>query len=332
MKRIINERVLPIKYLKFIFFLILSIIILMSSAISFASESKFFVDRVIAVVNREVITWSELYRYMEFTSRDEVKDMNPNEKFDYFKKREEEFLEKLIDTKLQIEEAERYGINVTDSEIDTAIKDIKSKHGLGDREFEESLKKEGMTFAEYKKMLKEQIIIGRVINSIVKPKIVVTDEEIKNFITLNPDLQCDEDSFNVSQIFIKMRENQEELKNIINEIMKKLLLGEAFNKIASQYSEDISAKAGGNIGLLKKREISPELTGLFSKMNVGQISEPLVTLNGIYIFRLDGICFKKDSNELKNYVKAQLDEQKFKKEYRLWIRSLRQRSYIEIME
>lgn len=317
---------------KSIHFLISIFAILFITLICHAEENKFFVDRVIAVVNREVITWSELYKYMEFISRDEVKNLTPDEKFKYFKKREEEFLERLIDTKLQMEEAERYGIFVAESEIDFAINDIKKKYNLTDKEFEENLKKEGMTLNDYKNMMKEQILIGRAVNSLVRSKIIINDSEINSFISTHPELSCDEEGYYVSQIFIKMRENQNEMKEKVNAAIKKLIEGESFSKVASQLSEDASAKTGGAIGLLKKSEISPDLTNVFSKMNVGQISEPMITGNGLYIFKLDGLCFKKGSEALKNYVRTFIEDEKFKKEYKLWVRSLRQRAYIEIMD
>lgn len=316
----------------FIIYFCTVLFITLISHVSHAKENKFFVDRVIAVVNREVITWSELYKYMEFISRDEIKNMTPDEKFKYFKKREEEFLERLIDTKLQMEEAERYGIFVAESEIDFAINDIKKKYNLTDKEFEENLKKEGMTLNDYKNMMKEQILIGRAVNSLVRSKIIINDTEVNSFISSHPELSCDEEGYYVSQIFIKMRENQNEMKDKVNEVLKKLIEGESFSKVASQLSEDTSAKTGGAIGLLKKSEISSELVNVFSKMNVGQISEPMITGNGVYIFKLDGLCFKKGSEALKNYVRTLIEDEKFKKEYKLWVRSLRQRAYIEIMD
>ncbi|MCS7215838.1 MAG: SurA N-terminal domain-containing protein [Thermodesulfovibrio sp.] len=313
-------------------FLLFFILTFQSLAFSSYAENKFFVDKVIAVVNKDVITWSELYKYMEFTAKDEIKALNPDEKFNYFKAHKEEFLERLIDTKLQIEEAEKYGISVTDAEIEGAINEIKKKYALTDQAFQETLKKEGMSINDYKKMLKEQIIIGRALNSLVKSKIIITDAEINNYISTHPELSCDDDGYYVSQIFLKIRENQEELKTKINEVLKRLIQGESFSKVASQMSEDTTAKTGGAIGLLKKKEIASELSNLFSKMSIGQVSEPMMTEHGIFIFRLDGVCFKKGSDQLINYVRNLLEDEKFKKDYKLWIRGLRQRAYIEIMD
>jgi len=317
------------KWLRFVLFVLTCSFILKAA---WAEENKFFVDKVVAVVNKEVITWSELYKFMEFNARDEFKALSPDEKFKYFKAHEEEFLEKLIDTKLQIDEAEKYGISVTDSEIEGAINDIKKKYNLTDEGFVETLKKEGMTLNDYRKMLKEQIIIARAINSLVRSKIIVTDEEISRYISAHPELSCDDNGYYVSQIFLKKRENAEELKAKINEVYKKLIQGESFSKVASRLSEDVSAKSGGAIGLLKKNEIAQELSNLFSKMNVGQVSEPMMTEHGVFIFKLDGLCFKKGSTELANYVRTLLEEEKFKKEYKLWTRGLRQRAYIEVMD
>lgn len=316
----------------FLFVLITSILSLFSSSNGFSSESRFFLDRVVAVVNRDVITWSELYKFMEFSSQEQVQKMTVEEKFKYFKGKEEEYLERLIDTKLQIEEAEKYGITASDREIDSTIDEIKKKYGLSDKEFEENLKKEGLTLSDYRKLLREQIIIGRVLNTIVRPKVIVSEADINSYISSNPQLSCDEEGFYISQIFVRIRENQEEFKNKVNHILSRLVQGEQFSKVASELSEDLSAKTGGAIGLLKKKEISQELVSLFSKMSPGQISEPMVTNTGVYIFRLDGLCFKRNSEELINYVRTQLEEQKLKREHRLWVRSLRQRSYIEIMD
>ena len=316
-------RILKILIFLFIFLASLSV---------YAEESKFFVDRVVAIVNREVITWSELYKYMEFIAKEEIKNLNPDEKFKYFKAHEEEFLEKLIDTRLQIEEAERYGIFVTDAEIESAINDIKKKYGLTDEGFIETLKKEGMSLSDYKKMLKEQIIIGRTVNSLVRSKIIITDADINSYISAHPELVCDDEGYYVSQIFLKKRESEEELKEKLNEIFKRLIQGEPFSRVASQLSEDSSAKTGGAIGILKKREIAPQLSSLFSKMSIGQISEPLMTEQGVFIFKLDGVCFKKGSVELTNYVRSIIEDERFKKDYKLWLRGLRQRAYIEIMD
>ena len=301
-------------------------------SMAFAEENKFFVDKVVAVVNKEVITWSELYKYMEFIARDEVNKLNPEEKMKFFKLHENELLERLIDTKLQLEEAEKYGIFVTDEEIDLAIKDIRNKYGLSDEAFAETLKKEGMSLSDYRKMLKEQILLGRIVNSQVKGKIIINDNDIKSYISSHPELACDEEGYFISQIFIKKRENTEELKAKINEIVKRLIEGESFSKVASALSEDPSAKTGGSVGLLKKKEIAPELLNLFSKMTVGQISEPMLTEQGVYIFKLDGICFLKGSQQLTDHVRNLLTEEKIKKEYKLWVRSLRQKAYIEIMD
>lgn len=317
--------------MRFFKFLIYFTTLTLLPLVSFATES-FFVDRVVAVVNKEVITWSELYKFMEFSLRDKVQSMSPDEKFKYFQGQQQDFLERLIDTKLQLEEAERYGIFVSDSEIETAVAEIKKKYKLSDEAFEETLKKEGLTIKDYKKMLKDDITIGRVINSLVRSKIVITDAEIKNYISSHPELVCDDEGYYVSQIFIHRREKQQEVKAKLDEILKKLIEGESFEKVASQFSEDASAKTGGAIGLLKKKEIAAALAQLFSSMSVGQISEPMLTDSGVYIFKLDGVCFPKDSEKLLNYVRSSLEEERFRREYKLWIRGLRQKAYIEIMD
>ena len=109
-----------------------------------ASYSAVLLDRVVAVVNKEVITWSELYKTMEYESSDQAKQMSDAERAKIFKENEAEFLDRLIDMRLQIQEANNLGLTVSKEEVAEAVENIKKKYSLNDKSFEESLRKEGI--------------------------------------------------------------------------------------------------------------------------------------------------------------------------------------------
>ena len=105
------------------------------------SSAAILLDKVIAVVNQEVITWSDLYKAMEFEVSDKIKDIKEEEKRKIFKENEGPFLEVLIDMKLQIQTAKQKGIDAAAEEIAEAINDIKKKYSMDEQTLTASLKK-----------------------------------------------------------------------------------------------------------------------------------------------------------------------------------------------
>ncbi len=222
--------------LKILFFLL---IFLFSQTV----KASILLDRIVAVVNKDVITWSELYKTMEYEATDKIRGLNEQDRLKIFKDNEKIFLEQLIDQKLQVQEAKRLGYEVTKEEINEAIENIKNKYSLTDNEFEASIKKEGMTFEEYKEKLSEQILISKFLNRQIRSKIVISDEEIKRYIELNKDKFDNSDSFRIRQIFFKKPlrdEDRIKVEEKARVIIQKLNEGEDFSSLAKEFSEDPS--------------------------------------------------------------------------------------------
>ncbi len=312
--------------LKILFFLL---IFLFSQTVN----ASILLDRIVAVVNKEVITWSELYKTMEYEATDKIRGLNEQERLKIFKDNEKIFLEQLIDQKLQIQEAERLGYEVTKEEINEAIENIKNKYSLTDNEFEASIKKEGMTFEEYKEKLSEQILISKFLNRQIRSKIVISDEEIKRYIELNKDKLDNSDSFRIRQIFFKnplRDEDRIKVEEKAKLIIQKLNEGEDFSTLAKEFSEDPSSKIGGDLGLIKKNLLANEFIKVLSQLEVGQVSEPFWTDNGLHIIKLEEKVTAKSNEQIKEDIRQQLLEIKFAEKYRDYIKSLREKARIDI--
>lgn len=293
----------------------------------FVSAATVVLDRIVAVVNKEVITWSELYKAMESEAR--LKALTPEERMRIFKDNEAAFLERLIDMKLMIQEAKRLGIEASTAEVTRAIENIKEKYFMTDTDFIESLKQEGLTLAEYKKRLREQITIEKVVNHEVRNKIVVSDDEIRKYIEANKDIFSSGEAFKLRQIFLKRPEREAD-KKVVEEkallIIQRLRAGEDFSQVAKECSEEPAGRIGGEIGIIRKAEMAKEFIDVVSKMNVGDFSMPFWTENGLHIIKLDG----KISEENIENVRRHLAEEKFPEKYKSWIKNLREKAYIEI--
>lgn len=299
----------------------------------YALHAAILLDRVVAVVNKEVITWSELYKIMESEASEEVKALKDEERSKVFKSNEAAFLEKLIDMKLQIQEAGRLGIQVREEEVKEAIENIKNKYQMTDRVLEESLKKEGMTLEEYKKRLSAQILISQFINHQVRNKVVITDEHVKKYIEAYRENPAGEEEFRLRQIFFRKPKDdgrRKELEEKANMIVQRLKAGEDFAALGWEYSEDPSAKIGSDLGYLKKSHMAKEFINVLSGMKAGDVSMPFWTDQGLHIIKLEDRVSSKSNDERKESIRTQLEEEAFAEKYRSYIKGLREHARIEI--
>jgi peptidyl-prolyl cis-trans isomerase SurA len=296
-------------------------------------HASILLDRVVAVVNKEVITWSELYKAMEFEAATQIKNLNEEERKRLFKENEVSFLENLVNMRLQLQEARNLGIDVTQNEITETIDNIQKKYSMTQADFTESLKKEGMTLEEYKKRLSEQILINKLITHQIRNKIVVSDAEVNGYMEANKEIFRGSEKYRLRQIFFKKPEGNIDKKTVEEkaaEVIKKLKDGEDFSALARIYSEDSSARLGGDLGFVNKDLLAKEFTEVLSGMNVGDYSTPFWTEKGLHIIRLDEKVSAQNFDKVKEEVRKQLVEEHFSEKYRNWIKGMREKAYIEI--
>ena len=309
------------------------IILVLILGFSQPSTAAVLLDRVVAVVNSEVINWSELYKMMEFESTDQMKALKEEDRMKVFKNNEPVFLEKLIDMRLQIQEAKRIGLDVSPDEIKEAIDNIKQKYSLSDKSFQENLTKEGLDFESYKKTLSDQILINQFLNKQVKSKIVVSGAEIESQVEAYKASSLNEESFRMRQIFLKKPKDVAERKAVEEKaavILQRLQAGEDFSKLAQEFSEDSSAKQGGDLGYVNKNLLAKEFVDALSRMKTGDVSQPFWTDRGLQIIKLDEKTAPQSTDDIKEAVKKQLTEQRFMEKYKSLIKDLREKSHIEI--
>lgn len=311
----------------------LTIIILYILMLSVASEASVLLDRVVAVVNKEVITWSELYKMMEYEATEQMKALSEEDRMRVFKNNEALFLEKLIDMRLQLLEAKKIGLDVSSEEVKEAIENIKLKYSLTDKSLEEYLAKEGLNVESYKKSLSEQILVNQFLNKQVRSKIVIPDDEIKSRIDTYKTNLINNESFKMRQIFLKKPKEDAERKAIEEKaslILQRLKSGEDFSGLARELSEDPSGKMGGDLGYVKKNLLAKEFIEALSKMKAGDVSQPFWTEKGLHIIKLEDETAAQSTEDIKENIRKDLTEQEFMEKYKSLIKDLREKAHIEI--
>lgn len=303
-------------------------VIFLLSLYGTALASVVELDRVIAVVNKEVITWSELYRAMEFEYGKKLNTMGDAEKREFLNQNEQAYLNKMIEMTLQVQEAERLGISVEEQEIGAAIDSIKKKYSMDENTFRSALKSEGFSLEDYKKRLGEQILIGKLVSRQVKEKILVTDQEIKNFINDNGLKQDDTETFHLWQILFPMPDS-DELKSALEkkarEARARVLAGEDPGAVSLEFS----AK-GADLGILNRDMLAQEFLSVLDKLKPGDCSEPFWTANGLVVLKLGEKTPGDSKTALFQQARRELMEKRFEAEFSAWVKQLREKSFIEI--
>ncbi len=185
------------------------------------------VDYIAAVVNGEPILYSEV---VEYAKENRIRDLRAAR-------------DSLIERKILLTEAKAEGITVSDKEIEAAVEDFIKRNGFRSiEEFEEALKKEGLTIEDVKEKLREQMLVARLISRSVKSKIKVTDIDVEKYCRKLQEKPVRE----VYYIFTRNRA-------IAEKAMEALNAGVPFEKVAKEYSEDkATAEKGGYIGVVAK--------------------------------------------------------------------------------
>ena len=297
------------------------------------AQATFLLDRVVAVVNQEVITWSDLYRFMEADASPAAKALPQEERRKIFKENEAMVLDSLITFRLQVQEAVNNRLSVSEAEVKETIDGIKKKYNMTDAQFQSSLKTEGYSLEEYKRRLADQILQSKIVNLQVRSKILVTDADIDNFMKDNKHGTGSTEMYRIRQIFFNKPKDQAgivEVEEKAEAIFSRARQGEKFAELARQYSEDATRATGGDIGFIEKGSLAKEFSAALASMKQGDVSRPFWSDRGMHILMLEQMSAPKSPAEIREEAKAALQSKLFNERYKTWLKSLREKSFVDI--
>jgi len=198
-------------------------------------------------------------------------------------------LRSLIDEKLQLQEAERLGVSVTESMLENALKDIGARNPAANGDIRAFVRSQGIDPQTVADQTKAQIAWYGVLNKEVRRKVNITKDEI--------DAELEQMEANkkkpqrlVSEIFFAVNDpaNEQEIRSLADRIAGQLKAGGNFARLAAQFSQSPSAAAQGDLGWLHGGQLAPELERVLDGLKPGEISAPIRTLTGYYILQLRG--------------------------------------------
>lgn len=247
------------------------------------------IDQVIAVVNGEPYTLSNLNRYAKekfgrgFGS-DDVSRIDDGDR---------QVLEQFITEKLLEAEVREAGIRIGPEEIERYIERVKSTNRLSDEDLQLALKREGQTLESYRATVKAQMEKSEIIDRQVRRKINITDDDVERYYKLNQKNYQTKGRARIRHILFALSENAPpEHVQAVNEkargVYQRIQAGEDFANLANEFSEGAGRAAGGDIGWFTRGTLIGGLEEVaFEKLKVGQVSEPFRTAMGFHIVKLE---------------------------------------------
>ncbi|KPJ98015.1 MAG: hypothetical protein AMK71_12120 [Nitrospira bacterium SG8_35_4] len=297
------------------------------------ADCAVMLDRVVATVNDEVITWSELMGVINSEGRRNLEDLPDAERQRRIRELERPYLNNLIEAKLQVQEARRQGLTVGDSEIDGAIAEIKKKFNLTDADFLDSLETERMTMIDYRARLSEQIMMQKVVNMEVKSKIIVSDAEIQEYYETNKKEFSESKKMKIRQIFFASPESESrrpDVESRAGQVYQRIAGGDDFEMIAMEYSEGPNRATGGDLGYISSGTALKEIEDTAESLGPGEVSRPFWSAAGLHIIKLEERVEGADLEKVKDTIKDRLMQKTFEAKYHEWIAELREKAFIEI--
>ena len=276
-------------------------------------------DRIIAVVNDDIITSSELKtadtKVFQSTS-----------------------LSFLIEKKLQLQAAKKKGVSVTNAEVDEALDDIKKMNKFtSEEEMKEALLKEGISIEDYKKEITEQLIILKVVNREVKSKISVSDKDIENYYQSHKGYFKIQESVRIGYVNVpvKSSDSEEEVQKalrIITTILGDLNNNVSISELKRRYSDTRDINFVSDLGFVKKGDLMPELENPAFSLKEGEISDVIKTSTGFYIIKKIEVkkTEYKSIDEVKDNIRDAVFQEKSENSYKDWLYNLKTSSYISI--
>jgi parvulin-like peptidyl-prolyl isomerase len=281
------------------------------SMVLFPAAGISLTDRIIAVVNKEVITWSDL----EHEIQDEYKRMKAKYHGEDLERRyhqkQREVLNTLIDNHLQLQEAKAKGLTVTQDEIDAA------------------LRRTPLPPTQTEEQFGNQMLLKKLFDFEVRRNVVVEDEEIRRYYEANPTLFLKPPQYRLKQILLAGKEEFERERAR----KKAQIMYAAWNpdtgleKLATQYVVHVH-----ELGWVQAEELLSPLRQVVKELEPGHLSIPIETVLGFHLLVVEDIQQPQPLpfEFVERDIRATLMKQRSEEAYRNWLANLKQKAFIEV--
>jgi len=247
-------------------------------------------DRIVAVVNEDVITRRDLDDRMRVVSVQLREQGTPAPPTDVLEK---QVLDRMIYTRVQLQFAKETGLRVDDGQLDSAIARIAENNKITPAKLRETLEKDGVSFAKFREDIRDEIVMSRLREREVDNKITVAESEIDNLLNALKSQDGKTEEFDLSHILVRVPEqaSPEQLSDRrarAEKALAQIKAGTDFRQVAASFSDAPYAVQGGAMGWRELARLPSIFAETVKAMSPGEVSAILRSPNGMHIVRLNG--------------------------------------------
>ncbi|MFT5729071.1 MAG: peptidyl-prolyl cis-trans isomerase SurA [Desulforhopalus sp.] len=300
------------------------------------------VDKIVAVVNDDIITLSELENETTGIYKTLANNKSPENLLEAMDEARELALNKMIDRTLMEQKAKQFNLSVSEAEIDSAFERTKSNMSLDSSQFRQKLKKSGLSEEQYRNQLRDNILQSKILSVDVRSKIVITDEMVLDYYDQHYTSRVNQGDYYLLQMGFSWKEDPqkdlEQSKNKTLKIAKRIhnlvTGGQDFKTLAKKFSDLPSASDGGDIGIFTLDEMAPAMQSAVKDLKPGELSSIIELQSGYQFFKLlsgedEAIVVTSSLESSKGEIRDKLYESKMKEAYKVWVKNLKESAYIQ---
>ena len=302
------------------------------------SAKPIVIERIVAKINEEIITLSELQEFVRMAKLELKRKYRGKDLEKKLQDLEQKALDKLVERKLLIQKAKKVRLSVSERELKITISSVLKRAKITLEQLKKYLISTGSSLEKFKSETREKLLIKKVENIFVNTIVTVTKKEINDYYKDNLEKMTLGGSRKVRQIFFPLNEemSNDEILKIRNKSIVVLRKAKEnpgiFSDLAKQYSKGPSATLGGDLGVVEKGEILPNLEKIIFSINENEISEIVQSKAGLHIVLVykiipGKIIPFKDSYEK---IRKTIFKEKSVLIRKKWIAELKKSAFLEI--
>jgi peptidyl-prolyl cis-trans isomerase SurA len=296
------------------------------------------IDRIVAIVNTDVITMSDLDEMSRALKMQIQSIRDPIKREEIYQEQMKIALDELINQKLFLQEAKAKKIQAEDDQVDAHIASIMNQQGMSEEQLQIYLDQQGLTVNDFRKRMADNITQQMVMQALVGPQMQFSEQELKSFyvdyITQNKASYTVDGAHILIQVPPGADAAQESAaKQQCVELIQRIKKGESFEDLAKKYSKSAGAEDGGMLGIISRGGGLPAvLENAFLEMKEGEISEPVRSDFGYHILK---VLARKELppapfETLKPQLEQELRQKKYVETIKDVSKSLRKKAFVEI--
>jgi peptidyl-prolyl cis-trans isomerase SurA len=309
-------------------------------SINAQAEEPLIVDRIVAVVNDEIITLYDLNETLKpYEENIQALGYPPEKARETLFKLRADLLNKMVDQKLADQQIKQNNLTISSQEIDNTIERMKESRSYTDEDLRAGLAEQGLTIEEYRENLKKQLLRGKLVDYEVKSKIVITRAEIEKYYNEHIEKYAGETKYHLWNIFIRLSQmTDESLRQIafgkMETVLSQLEQGQSFESLAAEAPDSPQSPQGTDLGLYRLDELSPQLRNVVKDMKAGGYSSIIETDSGYQIIYVQKVLVadSKTLSDVETEIEDVLYNEAIDKRYNTWLSELRGRSHIKIIK